>query len=213
MLQRTKLPLATRRLLAASVALALAALLTLLSGPARATSTEVLRVPTADVLTFGRLALEVGLPFESTVQKATVGLPLGFQLGAAVPPGGTYEQGLTAELRYRLVEDTLVTPAVAVGAAYNTKSREVSPYAVLTKGILNARLTAGVHLDELAAGSDGNPLFAGADLAVFGPLHLLAEYDDGVTRYGAKVSLLNAEVKAYLEGREVNLTGRLVLPF
>ncbi|MDI6871085.1 MAG: hypothetical protein QME79_06960 [Bacillota bacterium] len=210
MLQRTN---SIRRTTAvAALALLFVTLPALTPPPALAVSTEVLRVPTAEVLPFLRLALEAGLPFESTVQKATVGLPHGFQFAAAVPPGGTYAEGLTADLRYRLVEGNLVTPAVAVGATYNTKSQAVSPYAVVTKGILNVELTAGVRLDELVAGSE-DPVFAGADLAVFGPLHALAEYEDGTTRFGAKLSLLNAEVKAYLEGAELNVLGRLILPF
>lgn len=195
------------------LALIAAAVLALTASPAlAAVSTDVLRVPTADVLPFGRLSLEAGLPFESTAQKATIGLPYGFQIAAAVPPGGTYAEGLTADLRYRLVAGTPVTPAVAVGAAYNTKNQTVSPYAAVTQGLFNAQLTAGVRLDELVSGS-GDPLFAGADLAVFGPLHLLGEYEDGATRLGAKLSLLNAEVKAYLEGTKVNVLGRLILPF
>ncbi|HHW13610.1 MAG TPA: hypothetical protein GXX28_01580 [Firmicutes bacterium] len=194
--------------------LALAAVFFLASLPAMAISTEILRMPTADVLPFGRLALEAGYPFDSTVQRATIGLPHGFQLAAAVPPGGSYAEGVTADLRYRLVEGTLVTPAAAVGTTFNTKTNAFAPYAVLTKGILNAKFTAGVHLDELTALRQGdNPVFAGVDLDVFGPLHALAEYEDGALRYGAKLSLLNAEVKAYLEGNKVNLLGRLVLPF
>lgn len=210
MLQRTKLYRA-RILAAAALFLSLTA--ALFPAPAQAAATELLRVPTADVLPFGRVALEVGLPFETTVQRVTAGLPGGLQLSAAVPPGGTYAQGLTAELRYRFLEGSLLTPSVAVGAGYNTKTQEVSPYAVLTKGVLNAKLTAGVHLAELVSGAEQTPVFAGADLALLGPLHVLAEYDEGETRLGAKLSLLNAELKAYVQDSELNLTGRLVLPF
>lgn len=194
--------------------LALVAVFLLASLPATAISTEILRMPTADVLPFGRLALEAGYPLGSTVQRATIGLPRGFQLAAAVPAGGSYAEGVTADLRYRLVEGTLITPAAAVGTTFNTKTHAFAPYAVLTKGVLNAKFTAGVHLDELATLHEGtNPIFAGVDLDVFGPLHALAEYEDGALRYGAKLALLNAEVKAYLEGDKVNLMGRLVLPF
>lgn len=204
MLQRTT---HLRRTLALAVIL-----LGALSLPALAAGTEILRLPTAEVLPFGHFALEAGLPFESTVQRVEVGLPLGLQVSAAVPPGGTYDQGLTADLKYRALAENLLAPSVALGASYNTKSREVSPYAVITKGVLNADLTAGLHLDQLSSGAK-EPFFAGVDLDVFGPIHALAEYDGGTTRFGAKVSLLNAEVRAYLEGNQVNLVGRLVLPF
>jgi hypothetical protein len=207
--QRTNLH---HTIMVAALALLVATIPASTSRPVLAVSTEVLRVPTADLLPFGRLSLEAGLPFESAIQKATIGLPYGFQIAAAVPPGGTYAEGLTADLRYRLAEGTPVTPAVAIGAAYNTKSQAVSPYAAVTQGLFNAHLTAGVRLDQLVSGS-GDPLFAGADLAVFGPLHLLGEYEDGTTRLGARLSLLNAEVKAYLEGTKLNVLGRLILPF
>jgi hypothetical protein len=213
MQQMTK-PSRTRRpLLTLTLFLAAALALSLTAAPAfAAVSTDVLRLPTADVLPPLRLALQAGLPFDSTVQSAAFGLPGGLMIAASVPPGGLDSHGLTAELRYRLLEGSLVTPAVAVGTTYNTKSQAFSPYAVLTKGILNAKVTAGVHLDQLASGA-ANPVFAGVDLDVFGPLHALAEYDGGQLRYGARFSFLNADVKAYLEGTDVKLTGRLVLPF
>ncbi|MGE5552532.1 MAG: hypothetical protein ACM3XZ_01240 [Betaproteobacteria bacterium] len=196
----------------AALALLFVTLRALAAPLASAASTEVLRMPTADVLPFGRLSLEAGFPFESTIQKATIGLPRGFQLAAAVPPGGTYAEGLTADLRYRLIEESLVTPSVAFGAIGNTKSGVFSPYAVATKGLFTAKLTAGALLDRLVSGS-GDPLFAGIDLAVLGPLHAVAEYEDGTTRLGAKLSFLNAEVKAYLDGAKLNVLGRLILPF
>lgn len=195
-----------------SLSLAAALMLSLAAVPALAApATDVLRMPTADVLSPLHLALQAGLPFDSTVQSAALGLPGGLMISASVPPGGLDPQGLTAEVRYRMLEGTLITPAVAIGTTYNTQSQAFSPYAVITKGVLNAKLTAGAHLEQLASGGS-NPFFGGVDLDVFGPLHALAEYDDGQLRYGARLSFLNADVKAYLEGSNVRLTGRLTLP-
>ncbi|MGE5506899.1 MAG: hypothetical protein ACM3RP_00185 [Chitinophagales bacterium] len=189
-----------------------AALLPSLAGPpVLAASTQVLRVPTADVLPFGKVALEAALPAVGSLEKVEVGLPAGFQASLAIPGTGL-DQGATLDVKYRPVEGTLLTPAIAAGATYNTAKKSVSPYAAVTKGILGAKVTLGAHLDELANGA-AEPVFGALDLGLFGPLHVLAERDHGTTRLGASVSLLNTEVKAYVEGDRTMLVGRVTLPF
>lgn len=201
-----KKQLATHLVLLTAVLLAALAAL-----PALAASTRVIHVPTADVLPFGKVALEATLPTSGSVQKVEAGLPFGLQAAVAIPSAGL-NQGATLDVKYRPVAGTLLTPAIAVGASYDTEAKALSPYAALTKGILSAKVTVGAHLDDLTSGSS-EPVFAAVDLGLLGPLHLLAERDRGTTRLGAGLSLFNTEVKAYVEGDRTMLVGRVTLPF
>jgi hypothetical protein len=196
-----------------SLSIVVVAIALVLSVPVFAAPTSLLRLPTADVLNLGQFGLEADLNGTSRLGRAEAGLSHGLMLGVTLPVDDL-NSGIklqSADLRFRALEGTLVTPAVAVGATYD-EANGVSPYAVVTKGVLNAKLTAGVRV----SGTDleSAALFGGVDLGVFGPLHVVGEYDNGTIRYGAEFRALNARLSAYMDdSQHLSVVGRVVLPF
>ena len=158
--------------------------------------TGLINIPTTDTVclgSFNAAAFVQAGDTDRTVLAANLGLPLGLEAGASYenPEQGAAELLLNA--KFRLMDEGLIRPAVAVGVHDLADRIDFSPYVVISKSftpptkavrnVVNPRLYLG-----FGTGRFDDKLFGGASVTVAGKFSVMAENDGHDFNAGVRFS-------------------------
>jgi len=165
--------------------------------------TGLILTPTADTLP--QYGFNLGASFidsdsyDSAFYSGNVGIAAGLEIGGTVfvPDGGDSKTIFNA--KYRVMNENLALPAVAIGISDATDELDATPYVVLSKSLAfgtESLISPRLHIGVGGGGLDG--LFGGISTS-FGPKTILmAEYDTEDVNFGVQFAV-NKEFRIHAD--------------
>ncbi len=197
------------------LALLLAGSLSASAAPSFFGPTGLLEVPTANTLSMGSLnAFGNFINTEgdnTTAFGANIGVGFGLEAGLTVL--NHHDSDAMINAKWKFLSETLVTPAIAVGALDITDSvLGVTPYVVASKSLSIPTTPWKISGHLGFAGGDVDQLFAAADAVISAKTTLIAETFDGHFNAGVRYAV-TPELRADLAAIDGDFAAALSYSF